>query len=152
MDILRPGQLIWVDYLDYEQDRVEEVVLSKELFREDSYLRTCFANVTLADGNSVCVDQTIFYPLGGGQPGDTGTMVWDAGSAKIVDTRNSPEGIRHVLEEGVGLPPTGARVELELDWDRSVLSLHLKHNFFSRPNPFESNPSMRPRPAVNSPV
>ena len=125
MDILRPGQLIWVDYLDYEQDRVEEVVLSKELFREDSYLRTCFANVTVADGNSVCVDQTIFYPLGGGQPGDTGTMVWDAGTAKIVDTRNSPEGIRHVLEEGVGLPSTGARVELELDWDRRYVHMRM---------------------------
>lgn len=99
--------------------------MSKELFREDSYLRTCSAVVTLADDNSVCVDQTIFYPLGGGQPGDTGTMVWDTGSARIVDTRNSPEGIRHILEEGAELPAVGAKVELELDWERRYIHMRM---------------------------
>jgi len=99
--------------------------LSKELFREDSYLRTCSAVVTLADDNSVCVDQTIFYPLGGGQPGDTGTMFWDTGSARIVDTRNSPEGIRHLLEEGAELPAVGAKVELELDWERRYIHMRM---------------------------
>jgi len=99
--------------------------LSKELFRQDSYLRTCSAVVTLADDNSVCVDQTIFYPLGGGQPGDTGTMVWDTGSARIVDTRNSPEGIRHLLEEGSELPAAGAKVELELDWERRYIHMRM---------------------------
>ena len=99
--------------------------MSKELFREDSYLRTCSAVVTLADDNSVCVDQTIFYPLGGGQPGDTGTMFWDTGSARIVDTRNSPEGIRHLLEEGAELPAVGAKVELELDWERRYIHMRM---------------------------
>jgi misacylated tRNA(Ala) deacylase len=104
---------------------VEEIVLTKELFREDSYLKSCTATVALADNNTVCVDQTIFYPLGGGQPGDTGTMVWDADSARIVDTRNSPEGIRHVLEEGASVPPEGARVELSLDWDRRYIHMRM---------------------------
>jgi misacylated tRNA(Ala) deacylase len=99
--------------------------LSKELFREDSYLQTCAATVILADDTTVGVDQTIFYPLGGGQPGDTGSMVWDTGSARIVDTRNSPEGIRHVLEEGADLPPVGASVELKLDWDRRYVHMRM---------------------------
>lgn len=99
--------------------------MSKELFREDSYMRACFAIVTVADRDSVCVDQTNFYPLGGGQPGDTGTMVWDAGTAKIVDTRYGPEGIRHVLEEGVELPSMGTKVELELDWDRRYVHMRM---------------------------
>jgi misacylated tRNA(Ala) deacylase len=103
----------------------EEIVLTKELFREDSYLKSCTATITLADNNTVCVDQTIFYPLGGGQPGDTGTMVWDADSARIVDTRNSPEGIRHVLEEGASVPPEGASVELSLDWDRRYIHMRM---------------------------
>ena len=81
--------------------------------------------MTLADDNSVCVDQTIFYPLGGGQPGDTGTMFWDTGSARIVDTRNSPEGIRHLLEEGAELPAVGAKVELELDWERRYIHMRM---------------------------
>lgn len=99
--------------------------MTKEIFREDSYLKTCSATVTVADGNTVCVDQTIFYPLGGGQPGDTGTMVWDSGTARIVDTRNSPEGIRHILEEGADLPQQGATVELSLDWDRRYAHMRM---------------------------
>ena len=99
--------------------------MSRELFREDSYLRTCSAVVTLVDHNSVCVDQTVFYPLGGGQPGDTGEMVWDEGSARIVDTRNSPEGIRHVLEEGASAPLEGMSVELNLDWGRRYIHMRM---------------------------
>ncbi len=99
--------------------------MSRDFFREDSYLRTCSAVVTLVDNNSVCVDQTVFYPLGGGQPGDTGEMVWDEGSARIVDTRNSPEGIRHVLEEGASTPQEGMSVELNLDWDRRYIHMRM---------------------------
>lgn len=96
-----------------------------ELFREDSYLRSCTATVALADNNTVCVDQTIFYPLGGGQPGDTGAMSWGGGSARIVDTRNSPEGIRHILKESASVPPAGTRVELSLDWDRRYIHMRM---------------------------
>ena len=99
--------------------------MTKEIFREDSYLRTCSATVTVADDNTVCVDQTIFYPLGGGQPGDTGTMVWDSGTARIIDTRNSPAGIQHVLEEGADAPQQGATVELSLDWDRRYAHMRM---------------------------
>ncbi len=99
--------------------------MTKELFREDSYLKSCTASITLADSNTVCVDQTIFYPLGGGQPGDTGTMVWETGSARIVDTRNSPEGIRHVLEDGASVPTEGTPVELTLDWERRYIHMRM---------------------------
>jgi len=99
--------------------------VSKELFREDSYLQSCEATVTLAEGNTVCVDQTVFYPLGGGQPGDVGKMAWDGGSARIVDTRNSPEGIRHVLEDDANLPSEGGKVTLTLDWERRYVHMRM---------------------------
>lgn len=99
--------------------------MSKELFREDSYLKTCPAVVTFSDPEALCVDQTIFYPLGGGQPGDTGTLAWDSGSARIIDTRNSPEGIRHILEDGANVPPIGSSVELTLDWDRRHIHMRM---------------------------
>ena len=99
--------------------------MTKELFREDSYLKSCTAVVTQADDSGVCVDQTVFYPLGGGQPGDTGTASWDGGFAKIIDTRNSPEGIRHVLEEGASAPPRGSTVELKLDWERRYIHMRM---------------------------
>ncbi|MCH9695768.1 MAG: alanyl-tRNA editing protein [Gammaproteobacteria bacterium] len=92
--------------------------MTKELFREDSYLRSCAATVTLVEDNTVCVDQTVFYPLGGGQPGDSGNLVWGSTSAQIVDTRYSDVGIRHVLDDGAEVPAVGTKVELTLDWDR----------------------------------
>ena len=92
--------------------------MTKELFREDSYLRTCDAVVTAVNGNVLCADQTVFYPLGGGQPGDTGNLSWDGGSAKIVDTRYAEGGIGHILEEGAAAPAPGTAVRLEIDWER----------------------------------
>ncbi len=91
---------------------------TKELFREDSYTRTCSATVTRVGDGCFFVDQTVFYPLGGGQPGDFGTATWDGGSARIVDTRYVDDDIGHVVEEGADVPTEGANVELEIDWDR----------------------------------
>ena len=93
--------------------------MTEELFREDSYLRNCDAAVVAIDGNSLALDRTVFYPLGGGQPGDTGTLLWDGGSAAIVDTRYGEDGsISHYLEEGAAIPSVGDTVHVELDWDR----------------------------------
>ena len=92
--------------------------MTKQLFREDSYLKECTASVTSTAENLVRTDQTIFYPLGGGQPGDTGEMSWDGGRASVVDTRYVDGDIAHVVEEGAALPPSGSEVQLKLDWDR----------------------------------
>ena len=93
--------------------------MTQELFREDSYLRNCDATVVAVDGNSLTFDRTVFYPLGGGQPGDTGTLSWGSGSAAIVDTRYGEDGsIGHHLEEGATMPSVGDTVHAELDWDR----------------------------------
>jgi misacylated tRNA(Ala) deacylase len=92
---------------------------TSELFRDDSYLKTCTATVTRSSENSVYVDQTVFYPLGGGQPGDTGSLSWNDGSAKIIDTRYGDDrDIAHIVEDGAALPEAGTSVELSLDWDR----------------------------------
>lgn len=93
--------------------------MTTELFREDAYLKSCAATVTATGDNSFSVDQTVFYPLGGGQPGDTGTVVWDQGSAAIIDTRYGEGGaISHILADGAALPAPGTAVELSIDWDR----------------------------------
>jgi misacylated tRNA(Ala) deacylase len=93
--------------------------MTEELFREDSYLRNCDATVVTVDGNSLTFDRTIFYPLGGGQPGDIGTLSWESGSAAIVDTRYGDDGsIVHHLEESAAIPNVGDAVHIELDWDR----------------------------------
>ena len=91
---------------------------TRELFREDSYVRNCTATVTRVGDGRFFVDQTVFYPLGGGQPGDIGAATWDGGSARIVDTRYVDGDIGHIVEEGADTPPAGANVELEIDWER----------------------------------
>lgn len=93
--------------------------MTTELFREDSYLRECDAVATAVDGNVIMLDQTVCYPLGGGQPGDTGTMSWVGGSATIVDTRYGDDGaIRHLLDEADSAPAVGDSVHVVLDWER----------------------------------
>ena len=92
--------------------------MTTELFREDSYLKSCTAVITSTADQCVFVDQTVFYPLGGGQPGDTGLMRWDGGEVRIVETRYVDGDIGHIAEDGSDLPPAGTAVELTIDWDR----------------------------------
>ena len=92
--------------------------MTKDLFREDSYLKSCAATVTASGDGIVRLDQTIFYPLGGGQPGDTGSLSWDGGTARVVDTRYVDGDIAHLLEDGAAGPAVGTSVELALDWER----------------------------------
>jgi len=50
--------------------------MAKALYLEDSYLKECDATVvSVADGKYVVMDQTVFYPKGGGQPWDTGKII-----------------------------------------------------------------------------
>ena len=93
--------------------------MTEELFREDSYLKECAASVVAVDDGALILDRTVFYPLGGGQPGDTGKVTWNAGEAAIVDTRYGEGGtIRHVLDENSAKPAVGDSVHGILDWDR----------------------------------
>ncbi len=55
--------------------------MTEEIFRADPYARTCEAVVVAADENGIELDRTVFYPKGGGQPGDTGTLRADGGRA-----------------------------------------------------------------------
>ena len=93
--------------------------MTEELFRQDSYLRECEADVIVVDDDGIVLNRTVFYPLGGGQPGDTGTLTWDGGSAPIVATRYGSDGsIRHIAADDAALPEVGTRVRANLDWER----------------------------------
>jgi len=93
--------------------------MTEDLFRHDSYLKECDAVVTDVDDDAVVLDRTVFYPTGGGQPGDTGTIRWDAGNAAVIDTRYGEGGaIRHIVAEDADRPKTGDSVTAEIDWDR----------------------------------
>ena len=100
--------------------------MTEQLFREDSYLRECDATVTDVKDGAVVLDRTVFYPMGGGQPGDTGTMEWGNDSANIIDTRYGDGGaICHLLDEAAESPATGRTVTVKLDWDRRYLHMRM---------------------------
>ncbi|MFD1379277.1 alanine--tRNA ligase-related protein [Fodinicurvata halophila] len=62
------------------------------LFREDPYLQSCEATVTAVSPEGLHVDRTVFYPEGGGQPGDTGVLIRASGEeVRILDTRKGME-------------------------------------------------------------
>jgi misacylated tRNA(Ala) deacylase len=93
----------------------------EELFREDAYLRSCEARVVRADESGILLDRTVFYPMGGGQPGDSGRLTSaDGGSLRIVDTRKGegPDEVLHLPEAGAPLPAPGSTVTAEIDWER----------------------------------
>jgi len=93
--------------------------VTEQLFREDSYLRECDAVVVAIDDDAIVLDRTVFYPMGGGQAADTGTIHWEGGSATVIDTRYGDGGaIRHIVEENAARPQAGDQVRASIDWDR----------------------------------
>jgi len=87
--------------------------MSELLFREDAYLRSCEATVIAVHPEGVELDRTVFYPLGGGQAGDTGRL----GDWRVIDTRKGADTVLHILEPGAA-PQPGTKVEIEIDWER----------------------------------
>src|SRR6266850_1457641 len=76
--------------------------MAELLFREDPYLKSCEATIVAVHGEAVELDRTVFYPLGGGQAGDTGKI----GAWRVLDTRKGPlaDQVLHVLEPGASAP------------------------------------------------
>ncbi|WP_206953102.1 alanyl-tRNA editing protein [Trinickia acidisoli] len=109
---------------------------TQALFREDAYLTRCDATLAAVMPEGILLDRTVFYPLGGGQAGDTGTLTLSDGTAiAIADTRKakfegaSPDDALHVpapgqeaqlarLHEGLG-------VVAEIDWARRYRHMRL---------------------------
>lgn len=94
--------------------------MTEELFRDDGYLQQCEAKVTAVTDSGFAVDRTVFYPMGGGQPGDTGVYQAGDSGGRIVDTvKDRDSGLHlHVVEDIEALPGVGDKVKLAIDWDR----------------------------------
>ena len=90
------------------------------LFRHDPYLRQCEAMVVgHTDEGAIVVDQSVFYPTGGGQPGDAGFIHWQRGRIAIATAIKLQGGrIGLVPAEPAAMPPVGAQITQVLDWDR----------------------------------
>ncbi len=83
------------------------------LFLHDAYLRTFTAHVAeVRDGTQVALDRTAFYPTGGGQPHDTGSL----GDRRVVGVRKEGDRVWHTLDGPA--PAVGEEVAGQVDWDR----------------------------------
>src|SRR6476661_8488770 len=104
--------------------------MTQDLFRDDGYLRSCEATVQAVTPDGVVLDRTVFYPVGGGQAGDSGTLALpDGRRLAIADTRKAKDAegrptdaILHVPAAGqddllAALQP-GQRVTAAIDWER----------------------------------
>jgi misacylated tRNA(Ala) deacylase len=89
--------------------------LTELVFRNDPYLAACEARVVAVHGEAVELDRTLFYPTGGGQPGDTGRI----GAWRVLDTRKgeAPDSVQHIMEPGFDLA-LNSLVRIAIDWDR----------------------------------
>ena len=91
------------------------------LFRDDAYAKSCDAAVVSADADGIRLDRTVFYPTGGGQPGDTGILrLEDGGEIRIADTRKGRDlnDVVHIPAETPNLPVPGRKIVAEIDWER----------------------------------
>lgn len=90
------------------------------LFQDDAYLQSCDAIVeSVNDRGGIILDRTVFYPTGGGQPGDTGSLQFEDGTEiTIATTIKGDDGIIHVPAEGQAVPAPGTPVKAILDWEQ----------------------------------
>jgi misacylated tRNA(Ala) deacylase len=104
--------------------------MTQELFRQDAYLCETPAAIAAVNDEGIVLDRTVFYPLGGGQAGDSGVLVLaDGSSLLIADTRKCKDAegkptaeIAHVpapgQEELLARLHPGDAVTARIDWDR----------------------------------
>jgi misacylated tRNA(Ala) deacylase len=93
--------------------------MTEKLFLDEPRLRTATASVVASGADGIVLDRTIFYARSGGQPGDIGVLRWDGNETAVADTvKGDGETIVHLPAPDAVLPPVGATVEGEIDWDR----------------------------------
>jgi len=98
------------------------------LFRDDAYLRTATATVIAVGQRGIELDRTLFYPQGGGQAGDSGTLRRASGETVVIaDTRKGeePDTVLHLPATAPGGLEPGETVTLELDWPRRYRLMRL---------------------------
>jgi misacylated tRNA(Ala) deacylase len=90
--------------------------VTEELAAKDAYLRETTATVVEVREEGTVLDRTVFYPRGGGQPGDTGTLSWSGGEVTVTDTFKKGGVVLHVPAGDP--PPVGTDVVASIDWGR----------------------------------
>lgn len=104
--------------------------MTDALYLHDAYLRRFTGHVVAhGDGSTVLLDRTAFYPTGGGQPSDTGSLRTSSGPVwRVGSVEKGPDGVRHILEPTAPPPAVGEEVEGEIDWP--LRHRHMRYHTF----------------------
>lgn len=94
------------------------------LFRADAYRMTAPSPVLEITGAGIVIAESLFYPAGGGQPGDTGSLSWAGGSCRVTDAIKGEGGTVVLMIDGPA-PPAGSTVQQALDWDRRFAHMRM---------------------------
>lgn len=99
---------------------------SIEIFRSDPYLSASEAMVVAVLEEGLILDKTVFYPEGGGQPGDIGRIANNIFEADVKNTIKSTNGILHLTDNKLGAISEGDNVKIDIDWERrySLMRMH----------------------------
>lgn len=119
---------------------------TETVFRDEPYSRSCQARIlTVNEMGGIVLDRTVFYPTGGGQPGDSGTLTTADGAlipiattVKGRDEDGGPDVLIHVPAEGAVTVSPGSDVTAEIDWDRrhKLMRVHTCLHLLSAVVPF----------------
>ncbi len=112
------------------------------LYMEDNYIRSFDAKIISKGENYVVLNQTAFYPEGGGQECDTGTLSYNDKILTVSKVRRESGEVKHFIFEIDQIPEISTSVKCALDWDRRfthmryhtaihVLSTYMKSHFNS---------------------
>jgi misacylated tRNA(Ala) deacylase len=101
--------------------------MTELLFRKDAYLREAPGRVVgVNEQGGVLLEASLFYPTGGGQPGDSGRLAWEGGAMEVATTvKGEGDSVVLVPADGADLPPVGAEVTQELDWQKRLRHMRI---------------------------
>jgi misacylated tRNA(Ala) deacylase len=91
--------------------------LTEKIYWLDAYKKELDSKVTSVNSNIVELDRTIFYPAGGGQPSDMGTIVANGKSYNVIDVKKAGNSVLHVLDPVPDFE-VGTEVSSKIDWNR----------------------------------
>ncbi|MFQ6123459.1 MAG: alanyl-tRNA editing protein [Candidatus Heimdallarchaeota archaeon] len=106
--------------------------MTELLYLWDSYAKDFEAKVTFSEGVEIELDRTLFYPVGGGQPTDQGTLELGRNTWNVLEVRRRAGKILHKLDKEA--PPLDSHITGHLDWDRrySIMRYHTALHVLSK--------------------
>ena len=104
---------------------------TKKLWLSEDYIKEFDAVVIKNKKDYICLDQTAFYPLGGGQPSDTGVIKWDNKESLVKEVIKKGDSIKHIIKGEK--PPVGTKIHAILDWDKRYkhMKMHTAQHIIS---------------------